>query len=422
MNPNRSKKSLASTLFILSAIFYNPSSASSRSFVPFTTKSGTFATRKSASESTQTKRTKKKGSRTRHSQHSFHNNDILSKYDDNSNDNDYAALKTRRKSRSYDQYFEKEFENDDVHLSTLESTIKRTNSKKQYDDNFDTDSEPIEEENSTRLLQLPLALELQHDSPSSDRRTPIKTFLDTGAQVTIMSLEAAKRAGIAHLIDTRYAGHASGVAGVSCRVLGRIPARTVSFVIETDDGTHVLDKSPAITVLENEILGGGKHGGVDMLVGLDVLEEWKATLCLYQRTLTVRDAKIGGETRSKKSSSSNNDVVIPLMRGGGGRVSVPRQDSIKKIKEVTHDRKYTSSIDSEIYTKKHESRQRHRSDIIAPSTNSYRDNHYKKQSDGNTKLDGYFLSPDEEDEYCDENYYFIDNEVEEFDECDLSGV
>lgn len=138
---------------------------------------------------------------------------------------------------------------------------------------------------TSRLIQIPMALTLQHDSDAYDAvPIPISTFLDTGAQVTVMTYDAAKRAGIAHLIDTRYAGHASGVAGVSCRVLGRIPANSVSFLLGNRD--QIVDSSPAIAVLEDRIMEGET---VDMLLGLDVLEEWQAMVCLRDRTLTIRN-------------------------------------------------------------------------------------------------------------------------------------
>lgn len=156
------------------------------------------------------------------------------------------------------------------------------------------------EPTKSRLLQIPISVTLQKDGyGGAERAVPISTFLDTGAQVTIMTLNAAKRAGIAHLIDTRYAGEATGVAGVSCRVLGRVPANSVSFAV--GDGDDVLDKSPPITILEGGIMGGD---AIDMLLGLDVLEDWQAMVCLRDRTLTVRS----GCRRSK-----NKKYVIPFV-------------------------------------------------------------------------------------------------------------
>jgi hypothetical protein len=149
----------------------------------------------------------------------------------------------------------------------------------------------------SRLIQIPMALSLQHDSEITEE-IPVATFLDTGAEVTVMTYEAAKRAGIAHLIDTRYRGHASGVAGVSCRVLGRIPANSVSFIINDED---VIDASPAITILEDRIMQGHT---VDILLGLDVLEEWQALICLRDKTLTVRNGCRKVDER---------DIVIPFV-------------------------------------------------------------------------------------------------------------
>ena len=63
---------------------------------------------------------------------------------------------------------------------------------------------------------------------------------------------------IAHLIEGRYADHACGVGGASCRVLGRIPANTVSIIIAGYGESEgcVIEKSPAISVLEDRMLGG----------------------------------------------------------------------------------------------------------------------------------------------------------------------
>ncbi|GFH43734.1 hypothetical protein CTEN210_00207 [Chaetoceros tenuissimus] len=167
----------------------------------------------------------------------------------------------------------------------------------------------------SRLIQIPMALSLQHDSEITEE-IPVATFLDTGAEVTVMTYEAAKRAGIAHLIDTRYRGHASGVAGVSCRVLGRIPANSVSFIINDED---VIDASPAITILEDRIMQGHT---VDILLGLDVLEEWQALICLRDKTLTVRNGCRKVDER---------DIVIPFV--GSNRhhnISSKQQKGVKQ--------------------------------------------------------------------------------------------
>ena len=285
---------------------------------------------------------------------------------------------------------------------------------------------------STSLLQVPLSLTLQQQksASSSQNTTPIKTFLDTGAQVTIITFETAKKSGIAHLIDTRYAGHACGVAGVSCRVLGRIPARTLSFCFRKEDGKVViLDKTPAITVLEGNILGGsggGNHGGsgglggsgsgVDMLLGLDVLEEWKATLCLYDRTLKLRDGMISGITEELDGDS----VIIPLSCSrknddDHGHTSLSSSSyALEDDYGVIQQSKQQQSIGNDYYSMDDDLNQDH---TYSTSTSSL--SHQSLTRSTTSKSDNEY--DDEEEEYLDDNYYFVDSE-EEFDECDLSGV
>ncbi|CAN0467239.1 unnamed protein product, partial [Discosporangium mesarthrocarpum] len=48
----------------------------------------------------------------------------------------------------------------------------------------------------------------------------IRAFVDTGAQVTVMSRGCAERCGLAGRIDERFAGRAVGVG--YARILGRI--------------------------------------------------------------------------------------------------------------------------------------------------------------------------------------------------------
>lgn len=83
---------------------------------------------------------------------------------------------------------------------------------------------------------------------------PVKAFVDSGAQSTIISSACAERCGIMRLVDPRWAGIAKGVG--TQKIIGRI--HLVAIEIEKD----YLNTS--FSVLEDQT--------VDMLLGLDMLK------------------------------------------------------------------------------------------------------------------------------------------------------
>ena len=198
-----------------------------------------------------------------------------------------------------------------------------------------------------------------HHHPVQHKKgTPMAAFVDTGAQVTVISASAARRAGIYHLMDRRYAGRATGVG--HCKVLGRIPARHVYFLLGGGGGeeeevnkerrTHqdfyasssssssssnnshhhgngamiVQMDGPALTVIEGTVTKG-----VDILLGLDVLQDWEAEIRMgptRQQSITVKRTTrriMGGTTTtyssfSGRGSGTSSTVVIPFVTNGSG--------------------------------------------------------------------------------------------------------
>ncbi|GAA5826189.1 hypothetical protein JCM11251_007200 [Rhodosporidiobolus azoricus] len=82
---------------------------------------------------------------------------------------------------------------------------------------------------------------------------PVKAFVDSGAQSTIMSPTCAERCGIMRLLDTRFAGMARGVG--TSRILGR-------------------------------------NKDVDLLFGLDMLKRYQCSIDLKENALVIQDRKI----------------------------------------------------------------------------------------------------------------------------------
>lgn len=106
---------------------------------------------------------------------------------------------------------------------------------------------------------------------------PVKAFVDSGAQSTIMNRACAERCGIMRLLDSRFAGKAVGVG--SAPILGRVHMAPLTI------GDHHLNST--FTVLD--------QGGVEFLLGLDMLRRYQACIDLNKNELRL---VLGGETFS----------------------------------------------------------------------------------------------------------------------------
>jgi len=98
---------------------------------------------------------------------------------------------------------------------------------------------------------------------------PVKAFIDSGAQTTIMSSACAERCNIMRLVDDRWAGLAKGV-GVQ-KIIGRI--HMVQVAIENDFLTT------SFSVLEDQPM--------DMLLGLDMLKRHQCCIDLEHNVLRI---------------------------------------------------------------------------------------------------------------------------------------
>ncbi|XP_075154831.1 DNA damage inducible 1 homolog rngo [Haematobia irritans] len=130
---------------------------------------------------------------------------------------------------------------------------------------------------------------------------PVKAFVDSGAQTTIMSSACAKRCNVTHLIDTRWSGIAKGVG--TQRIIGRI--HMVQMQIEKDylpSSFSVLEQQP-----------------MDMLLGLDMLKRHQCNIDLQRNVLRI--GTTGTETHFLPESelpdcarlSGNSDEELKVM-------------------------------------------------------------------------------------------------------------
>lgn len=113
---------------------------------------------------------------------------------------------------------------------------------------------------------------------------PVKAFVDSGAQTTIMSQQCAERCSLNRLVDVRWSGVAKGV-GVQ-KIIGRI--HMVQMQIENDF------LITSFSVLENQPM--------DVLLGLDMLKRHQCNIDLQTNVLRI------GTTGTETPFLSENEL------------------------------------------------------------------------------------------------------------------
>ncbi|KAJ1917193.1 DNA damage-inducible protein 1 [Tieghemiomyces parasiticus] len=150
-------------------------------------------------------------------------------------------------------------------------------------------------------------------------KTPAKAFVDSGAQVSILSAKFTRECHLNHLIDTRFSGVARGVG--TGKILGRV--HQAHLVL---GGQHLVC---SFNVLESI--------DMDILIGLDMLRRHQASIDLARNALVVNGVATPFLPEhevpkfSAEEIAAERQATVPGVTGSPAGTSTPGSAPITSI-------------------------------------------------------------------------------------------
>lgn len=193
--------------------------------------------------------------------------------------------------------------------------------------NIQTNFEAALEHNAEAFASVfMLYVECRVTAHSGRNAQVLQAFVDSGAQVTIMSASCAERCGILRLMDSRIQGVARGVG--EARILGRVHLALLEL------GGEYMECS--FTIVENNSL--------ELLLGLDMMRKHAMCIDLERNCLRVRGRQIPFlaehqvvrsvlDEASRPTTSEPSEKVRRLVELGFDRETVERALEMAKGNE-----------------------------------------------------------------------------------------